>query len=267
MSISLVPISTARLLHIIRNLDSPAAIMRLLQTILGGILLILMGCACAQNNSLSISVGSEKLELPFWPAIKNTKGGVVLVQGEKAQDGGAFLRQLGVSLASQGWSCILLDPKSKTPWLEQLPEAMSNMRQQKGGKLVVVFYDANVGDLLNYFSKPQGKQVNGLILISAYNGAVEDKKESKESTPEEPIHARKLTFPIYDIVGQFDYPIVITQAQERMETFKDVVYEKMVISGADHDYVYRVNTLAAFLSGWMDKLSGTTISRLPFSGL
>lgn len=201
---------------------------------------------------LEIKVNQTAIKLPYWPALEPHNGGVLIIRGGEPVQWSEFLAGLSQQLADDGWSTLLLNcnADSSIPWITLLPEAMSALRQQKNNRIILIHYGEQLNLTLDYFSKPQGKAINGLILLSAY-----DQQHSLDKAPE-------FRFPVLDIVGQFDYDLVLEQAQLRKQ-FKSPTYMPLQIPGAPHDYGYTQQLLLSFLDGWMLKLPGDTPAASP----
>ncbi|MFC3909165.1 alpha/beta hydrolase [Legionella dresdenensis] len=224
------------------------------------------GTALAEQT-LEIQVKQQKIALPYWKAEHKALGGVLIIQGGEPAHGSIFLRSLAGFLAKLEWSVLLLNTQQTgTPWIEQLPEGLSILRQQKIKRIVVVHYGAQAQQTLEYFNKLQAKQVNGLILLSAYDIPL---------PKEQMMISDKLRFPVFDIAGQFDYPEVLLQMKARVhqqaeqavenanpeQTVKS--YQSLIFPGAGHDYAYTRRMLAAYLGGWMSKLTEEKLAQAP----
>jgi hypothetical protein len=202
---------------------------------------------------MDIKVNQQSIQLPYWLAQDPHYGGVILVRGGEPAQWSESLTQLALLLAKNGWSTVLLNssPETTIPWIALLPEVMSTLRQSKNKRIVLIHYGEQLNVTLDYFSKPQGKSVNGLVLLSAYDDNVTAAKSAS------------LRFPIFDVAGQFDYDNVTGQRDERAELFQSATYAAMQIPGADHDYNYAKELLVSFLSGWMLKIPESTVSAPP----
>lgn len=220
-----------------------------MRLLLGCVLLMILQLACAAGKTLEIDVNQQKVALPYWTPLKKTKGGVLVIYGDKPIYGNILAKDLGQQLADLGWTVLVIDAqngKEEDKWVEQIPEALAALRKNDNNRLIVIHYGEKLFISLDYFSKPQSKQVNGLVLLSAYDDPV--KKESIELLS-------KLSFPTYDITGQFDYEEVNNQAQSRREAnSQEEDYRILLIPGARHQYLYAINMLATYLHGWMLKL-------------
>ena len=207
-------------------------------------------------EDLEIKVSQKSIKLPYWPASDElNNGGVIIVRGGDPVQWSESLAHLSELLAKNGWSTALLNcnPDTGVPWLTQLPEVISTLRQKKNKRIVMIHYGEQLNVTLDYFSKPQGKTINGLILLSAY--------DEKDST----VKLETLRFPIFDIEGQFDYENVKASFAERGTTFKSATYSAMKVPGADHDYNYAEELLVSFLTGWMLKIPESTVSAPPIN--
>lgn len=210
-------------------------------------------------GDIKISVNQEQITLPFWEAPHTPgKGGIILLQGGKPAGGSAFSKRLAAELAASGWSVVLLnsDPQVKTPWLEQLPEVMSTLRQHSSKRLIMIHYGDEVELSLDYFFKPQSKQVNGLILLSAF--------QSKPLPQKEKGPGGILRFPVYEIYGQFDYEAVkqnVRQFQQQLD--RKPPSKILQIPGGSHDYDYSTPLLSNYLNGWMSHLQAIERAKSP----
>lgn len=214
--------------------------------------------ACA--DTLEIQASGQKINLVYWAAQSKVQyGGLLIVAGGGPQDGIRVLKRLCRRLSKSGWSVALLNAtqsQDKANWTAQLPEALSALRQKNISNLVLLHYGAQLEPLLDYFSKLQ--QVNGLILLSAF-----DLKSPKESAA----LLEKISFPVFDLIGQFDYGTVRRQASLRRKTADSNNYLQVKLPGAAHDYAYTDAMLAAYLHGWMKHLTPKkSLNTLPVSG-
>jgi len=214
-----------------------------------------VSCAVA---SLEIQVKQQKIMVPYWKGVRTPHGGVLIIQGGDPVYGEIFLKSLASYLADSGWSVILLNTQfqASTPWVDQLPEGLSLLRKQKNNRIIVIHYGNELQTTLGYFTKQQSKQVNGLILLSAFDLPI-----PKETI----ILSEKIRFPVYDIVGQFDYQDVLLQMQARKEQSTAKQYITMKFPGAQHDYAYTRRLLANFLSGWMLHIQAASPAKPPIS--
>ncbi len=206
-------------------------------------------------EDLEIKVNQKSIKLPYWPAKNSNSGGVIVLRGGLPVQWSESLAHLSQLLDKNGWSTVLLNcnPESDVPWLTQLPEVISALRQNKNKRIVLLHYGEQLNMTLDYFSKPQGKTINGLVLLSAY-----DDKDSA-------VKPESLRFPLFDVDGQFDYDNVQDQVAARAKTFKSPTYVSMEIPGADHEYNYAQELLVSFLTGWMLKIPESTVSAPPIN--
>jgi hypothetical protein len=204
---------------------------------------------------LEIKVNQKPVKLPYWSADDPHYGGIIVIRGGDPVRGSDTLNLFASLLSKNGWSTVLLNcsPEITIPWLTQLPEVISALRQAQNKRIVVIHYGEQLNMVLDYFSKPQGKGINGLVLLSAF--------DNKEST----IKADSIRFPIFDIYGQFDYDDVESQAVSRAKTFKSPTYLSMELPGADHEYNYAQNWLVSFLTGWILKIPETETAAPPIN--
>lgn len=194
---------------------------------------------------LEIKVSQKSIKLPYWPAKDPSDGGVIIVQGAEHPEWSDFLADFASLLARGGWSTVLLNCSSSdgsTPWAAQLPEAIGQLRQAKNKRIVLIHYGLQLNTSLDYFSKPQAKMINGLVLLSAYD------EKAIATTP------YNVRFPILDVIGQFDYEQAKNQSVNRQSQVSGTGYLLVTIPGADHEYNYAQQLSVAFISGWMDKL-------------
>ncbi|KTD46396.1 ATPase [Legionella quateirensis] len=204
-------------------------------------------------DQLEISIDQNSVRLPYWPAQKLHYGAVMIVHGGDQPQWSELLAQCAKQLAANGWSVVLLNCNSdnSVPWIKQLPEVISSLRQNKNKRIIMIHYGEQLNQSLDYFSKPQSKMINGLVLISAYG---------ESSTKDKSLSFR---FPIFDVAGQFDYENVLTQMHHRKKEFKDRPYLAVEMPGADHDYEYNQRLLVSFVHGWMTKLPETQTQPRP----
>lgn len=207
-----------------------------------GLLLFLMQ-SIAFAEKLDITVNQAKISLPYWKANTTQYGAVLIVKGGPPQ-WSTLLAQFAKRLKHTGWSVALLNcnPGNATPWVDQIPEAISALRQDKNNRIVLVHYGDQLNQSLAYFSKPQAKMINGLIMLSAYDD--QSNLDPKQS----------VRFPLYDIAGQFDYDNVLRQMKNRTRVFKQPEYKAIEMPGAQHDYEYSQAMVLSFMHGWMSKL-------------
>ena len=137
------------------------------------------------------------------------------------------------------------------PWIDQLPKVISTLRQDNNTRIVLVHYGDQLNQSFEYFSKPQSKMVNGLVMISAFDG-----RNARKATP-------RLRFPLFDIAGQFDFNEVLNQMSERKKDFKQQKYLSIEMPGAHHDYEYSEKLLLSFVHGWMSNLPASEIHSPP----
>jgi hypothetical protein len=217
------------------------------------ILLILSFNCTSFAEDMEIKVNKQSIKLPYWPAQEPHYGGVIFVRGGEPAQWSELLNNLSLLLARNGWSTVLLNanPENSVSWLTLLPEVISTLRQNKNKRIVLVHHGEQLNATLDYFTKPQGKTVNGVVLLSAYDNKVSTVKPDS------------LRFPILDIAGQFDYENVTNQQEKRAAVFKSPTYMTIQIPGADHDYNYATELLISFVTGWMLKIPESTVSSPP----
>lgn len=208
-------------------------------------------------ESLMISDGSQKLTIPYWRAKEHAQGAVLILQGAIAPRSARFLDNLARNLQQLGWSVAMInqDGSLSNP-VQILPAAISALRQKKNNRVILIHYGLNLQGTMDYFSQPKGKQVNGLVMISgmASNHALT-------------IPARPLRFPVFDIIGQFDYDPVLNEFKQRTQQGRKLsqAYHAMVLPGAYHDYHDDSLMLANYLNGWMSKLNSVQPTIIPNS--
>jgi hypothetical protein len=206
------------------------------------------------GDDLEIKVNQKSIKLPYWPAKEPHYGGILIVRGGAVQ-WSEFLAGFAAQLADKGWSTALLNcnTDSDIPWSTQLPEAISVLRQNKNTRIILIHYGEQLNLTLDYFSKPQAKMINGLILLSAYD---------VQKSLEKPAVIR---FPVLDIVGQFDYDTALSQIKTREKQLQPTTYLSIEIPGAASDYEYSQQLLLSFMQGWMLKLSESITQANPIS--
>lgn len=210
--------------------------------------LLLLCCGlCAQlvvAAELAIKVGGKTMNIAYWPASEKQPyyGAVILAHGG-ASGWSELLAHIATRLGRIGWSVVLLncDTHNNDAWVEQIPAVISTLRQNKNYRIVLIHYGEQLQPTIDYFTKPQAKMVNGLILLSAFD----EPQQSKIAA---------LRFPLFDITGQFDYDRVSNQAAARKLQLQQRLYTQVEIPGAAHDYEYSRSLLVSFIHGWMAKL-------------
>ncbi|CEG58578.1 ATPase [Legionella fallonii] len=206
-------------------------------------LLLLFSSHCGADT-LVIKVNQNPIDLSYWPAGNKHYGAVLLISGgEDVVQSPILLTHVAEQLSSYGWSVVLLNctKDSPVPWVKQIPPTINILREHKNKRIVLVHYGEQLNQSLEYFSRPQSKMINGLIMLSAYD----DTNWSK---------LKKLRFPVFDIAGQFDYDAVLYQMEVREKEFGRHNYQSIEMPGAHHDYRYSQKMLLAFIHGWMAKL-------------
>ncbi|MDR3503735.1 MAG: alpha/beta hydrolase [Legionella sp.] len=201
----------------------------------------------AQAEQLEIKLNGKGIKLPYWSALKDPHGAIVVIHGGEQAQWSDFLEYVAKHLSDYGWSTVLLncEQDSTEPWVKALPEAINTLRQQKNNRIVVIHYGEQVAQTLAAFDKQAG--IEGLVLLSAYDlSKAGDKKDDKKI---------ELKVPLFDIAGQFDYGTVLEQMKERGREFAQNKYTSMKVPGANHDYEYNQPMVVSFISGWMLKLT------------
>lgn len=198
-------------------------------------------------DQLEIKVDQSSVNLPYWPAQKLQYGAILIVRGGEQPEWSELLVTLAKQLAQKGWSVVLLNCNlnKAVPWINQIPETISVLRQNNNKRIVLIHHGEQLNLLLDYFSKPQSKMINGLVLLSAYDNPTDNSTYSS------------FRFPIFDVAGQFDYDTVLTQMQFREKEFKEYNYRSVEMPGANHDYEYGHKLLVSYVHGWMKKLPET----------
>jgi acyl-CoA-binding protein len=198
-------------------------------------------------EQLEIKLNGKSIKLPYWSALKDPHGAIVVIHGSEQAQWSDLLEYAAKHLSDYGWSTVLLncDPGSTDPWVKALPETINTLRQQKNNRIVVIHYGDQVTQTLMTFDKQAS--IEGLVLLSAYDlSRADDKKDDKKV---------ELKVPLFDIAGQFDYAAVLEQMKERQREFAQNKYISMKVPGANHDYEYNQSMVVSFISGWMLKLS------------
>ncbi|MCW8386824.1 alpha/beta hydrolase [Fluoribacter dumoffii] len=197
-------------------------------------------------DQLEIKVDGKSINLPYWPTKEKKYGAVLLVNGGAQAQSTSLLDNLATQLAQNGWQVVLLnnDSRVNTPWIKQFPEVIATLRKQKNTRIVLLHYGEQLKQTFDYLGKSPVPDIEGLVLLSAY-----DIPPSTDKKPE-------LKMPIFDIVGQFDFDMTKQDMAERKKEFalKKKNYLALEIPGAYHDYEYSRQLLFSFIHGWMVKL-------------
>lgn len=218
------------------------------QVILGSFLLLISLGLVAAPSTLDVD---EQTKLPFWPSISTATGGLLLVQG-KGSHGYRLLTIIAAILSNRGWSVAVVPTSlASDQFSEQLSSYLAKLRQQTKLKVGIVWYGDDYHQLLTYFSKPQAKQVSGLVLLSAYQYSSASENESWQ-----------LRFPVLDIIAQFDYRPVIKDSLLRQRMIGKKYYLKRTIPGAGHDYRYQEHYLSAEIDNWLTKIPSPKVGRV-----
>ncbi len=208
------------------------------------IFFFVFSAAFAEN--LQIKVDGKSVDLPYWPAEKEKYGAVLLVNGGAQAQSTLLLDNLANELAQNGWQVVLLNNYNKVsvPWIKQFPEVITSLRNKKSMRIVVVHYGEQLKQTFDYLGKPSVPEIEGLVLLSAY-----DIPPSTNKKPE-------LNMPVFDIVGQFDYDMTKQEMAARKKELGQHKnkYLAIEIPGAHHDYEYSRQLLFSFIHGWMVKL-------------
>ena len=221
-------------------------------------LLVIFSLTAVRADTFETQANGQKAPVNFLPAQGEGQHGGILIVGSGAPwDHSELLPKLGGHFAKLGWSVALLDASQqidKPTWVESLPEILSTLRQKNNKRTILLYYGSQMHFLLEYFSKPQSKQVNGLILLSAF-----DQFEAKDSV----LLLQKLPFPVLDVVAQFDYGTILEQAAVRKKNNQSKSYRQVRFPGAVHDYYHTRRMLSYHLHSWMLNLQPTEIAGPP----
>ena len=207
-------------------------------------------------DDLEIKLSGKSIKLPFWPAIKNPHGAIVLVHGGPQAQWSMLLANLAKILSKQGWSTVLVNcnTDNSEPWAKELPEVVNTLRQQKNNRIVVLHYGEQLKQTMDLFGQSQKTNIEGLVLLSAYD-APDQAADKSESTKKDTDKKTELTLPLLDFAGQFDYDSVLRQMTARENTYPQKQYIAVTVPGAHHDYQYSRQFVSAFIQGWMSKLA------------
>ncbi|QLZ67861.1 alpha/beta hydrolase [Legionella sp. PC1000] len=210
------------------------------------VLIFFFVCSTLFADTLVIKVDGKNIDLPYWSPKKEKYGAVLLVNGGSQAHSSLLLDNLANELAQSGWQVVLLNNDSSitVPWIKQFPEVVAALRKQKNIRVVMVHYGEQLKQTFEYLGKPPVPQIEGLILLSAYN------------TPPTADKKLELNMPVFDIVGQFDYDLIKQEMAARKKEFAKNKnnYLAIEIPGAHHDYEYSRQLLFSFIHGWMVKL-------------
>ena len=90
-------------------------------------------------DDLEIKVNKKSFKLPYWPAQQLNFGAVIVLRGGLPVQWSEPLSHLSDLLAQNGWSAVLLNcnPEIDLPWLSQLPEVITSLRQEKNKRIVL----------------------------------------------------------------------------------------------------------------------------------
>ncbi len=205
---------------------------------------LLVSTAFAEQ--LEIKPNGKSIKLPYWSALKDPHGAVILINGNAKPQWSQLLERLAKQMSANKWSAVLLNcsQDQSEPWVKQLPEVVNTLRQQKVNRIIVVHYGAQLQQTLGAVNKAANVKIEGLIFLSAY-----DMSKADDKKPE-------LSMPLLDVIGQFDYASVVNQVKLREKEFAQDQYLVIKIPGAHHDYQYSEQLLLSFIYGWMQKLAG-----------
>lgn len=209
-------------------------------------LLCLLTNAWTAPSTLDIKANGQKVSLPYWPALHKPKGSILIIFGDSLVYGLKSPQELARLLAQQGWSAAIINTHpsdDKNNWVTQIPDTMLALKRKDNNRQIILHYGAKLSVTLAYFAKPQSKKANGLVLVSAY-----DKPIQKDL----PDLLKKIKYPVFDVVGQFDYDDVLEQAKIRRDSMGNGnTYKFLVVPGARHQYWFATKSLVDYLHGWM----------------
>lgn len=208
--------------------------------------IVVVGCliiSTAFAEKLEVKFEGKRINLPYWAAQKNPAGAIILINGAKQAQWSILLAHLAKKLAVNGWSAVLVNctQDSTVSWTKVVPEVVSTLRQQKNNRIIVLHYGDQLKQGIDLYNKSSKFNVEGLILLSAF-----DRSEPVDKKPE-------LSMPLMDIAGQFDYPMMLKQMSARKKFFRADNYVALHIPGASHEYEYSQQLLLSFMQGWMLK--------------
>ena len=145
--------------------------------ILRAVLAFFLIISSAQAEQFEVKLNGKSIQLPYWSALKDPHGAIVVVHGGEQAQWSDFLEFAAKHLSDYGWSTVLLncDQGSTEPWVKALPEVINTLRQQKNNRIVVLHYGEQVGQTLAAFDKQGG--IEGLVLLSAYDLSNADAKK------------------------------------------------------------------------------------------
>ena len=204
------------------------------------------------QNTIELNIEGKKCQASFQPnQFKTSRGSLLLIASQDS----LLLNALQRSLAQYGWSSLRL-LMNKHCRLNQLPEAIRYLRKQQNKRSLVLYYGKRLNDFLQYFQKDKRKQLNGLVLLSAYDIPSDTRKS---------VAMTEMKLPIFDVVGQFDYDSVRRQWQARKQQMHGQKhYYPLELLGADHEYAESRQALTNWLVGWMKKQIIPEVAPSPF---
>ncbi|HDS3846513.1 TPA: alpha/beta hydrolase, partial [Legionella pneumophila] len=96
--------------------------------------IVLLFCFVVSNvfaDKLDITVDQKKIILPYWLSRSVSYGAVIIVSGGETAQWSLLLEQFAKGLSRNGWSVALLNctKNNSIPWINQLPEVISTLRQ------------------------------------------------------------------------------------------------------------------------------------------
>jgi len=204
---------------------------------------VLAGLSLFANaqKSIELNIEGKKCQASFQPnQFKTSRGSLLLIASQDS----LLLNVLQRSLAQYGWSSLRLLMKEHCR-LNQLPEAIRYLRKQQNKRSLVLYYGKGLNDFLQYFQKDKRKQLNGLVLLSAYDIP----QDTRKTVP-----MTEVKLPVFDVIGQFDYERVKHQWRERKLQMQDKKrYSSLELVGSNHDYSESKQALVNWLAGWMKK--------------
>lgn len=208
------------------------------------IIVFILFIPCLFAETLEIKLKQSKINIPTWSAKHDAYGAIIIIRGDKQAQWSIFLERLSKLFAQYGWNVALLNcsQEIKEPWIDQLPEVIKALKQ-KNHRIVLIHYGDELKQTMDYITKSKTSDLNGLVLLSAFDS---DKPADKPPTT---------NTPIYDVVAQFDYSVVLQQQSARDQAFRTLKYHVLEVPGAHHDYQYSSQFVLSFLHGWMTKLA------------
>lgn len=209
------------------------------------VLIFFLILSTAFAGKLEIKIDGQSIDLPYWAALKKNYGSVLLINGDVQQQSSILLTRLAKELSQYGWNVGFLNRKNNAsvPWEKQFSEIIAALRAKKSQRVILVHYGEQLKRTFDFLEKPPVPEIEGLILLSAYNiPPIQEKTD--------------LNMPVFDIVGQFDLVKTKEEVEQRKKEYKNNKknYLALEIPGAHHDYNESSQLLFSFIHGWMVKL-------------